>query len=424
MKEKNEHEKEIEVIFVSLDDSKEAYDEYVKDMPWLCVPFQIWEESTRGDAVKDNEAADATKKSAIFKDIYKVDSIPHLSILDGSSGRILKVEATADVIEDPDGLEFPWEQKSFDDLLSDDVMMHSNPSDVENEDAPKTAMSTLGDKYLMMFLSAQWCPPCDDFTYKIANVFDELKKTSLKDKFEMIFCSCDSDEEAFVEYYKKMPPGVLAIPYALRDIPDGLFRVFDSSLIPNLIMMGPKEESKGGARSIINSNVRTIIEEISLLSGGEAKANAITKSFPFQPKAYKDIAVEFEDIDEKKCLVIFNEYGSSEEKAKTLQVLEEVSSKLKETSNDEIHLYYAITSDNGVVSDLKASINCENHKESPLMVMLDFQDEGAYYVANEIEINVENTLEFIKNPGEREEITQDFGGEVDLEGYDDEEDED
>ncbi len=67
-----------------------------------------------------------------------------------------------------------------------------------------------------IYFSAHWCPPCRGFTPKLAKFYEDFKKTSNGDKFEVIFASSDSDQAAFDEYYGEMP--WLALPYDERKI--------------------------------------------------------------------------------------------------------------------------------------------------------------------------------------------------------------
>ncbi|XP_063973359.1 nucleoredoxin-like isoform X2 [Diachasmimorpha longicaudata] len=78
-----------EVIFVSSDRSEESYNVHTESMPWLRIPFN--QEERR-------------KKLAIALD---VQAIPTLVILD-SRDNIITLEGRAELLEDPEGLNFPW----------------------------------------------------------------------------------------------------------------------------------------------------------------------------------------------------------------------------------------------------------------------------------------------------------------------------
>ncbi|XP_053987533.1 nucleoredoxin-like isoform X1 [Hylaeus volcanicus] len=80
---------DFEVIFVSSDRSEESYNVYIESMPWLRIPFS--QEERR-------------RKLARALD---VQAIPTLVILDPRDN-IITLDGRAELIEDPEGLNFPW----------------------------------------------------------------------------------------------------------------------------------------------------------------------------------------------------------------------------------------------------------------------------------------------------------------------------
>nr|XP_034182057.1 nucleoredoxin-like isoform X2 [Osmia lignaria] len=80
---------DFEVIFVSSDRSEESYNVYIESMPWLRIPFS--QEERR-------------KKLARALD---VQAIPTLVVLDPRDN-IITLDGRAELLEDPEGLNFPW----------------------------------------------------------------------------------------------------------------------------------------------------------------------------------------------------------------------------------------------------------------------------------------------------------------------------
>jgi thiol-disulfide isomerase/thioredoxin len=58
-------------------------------------------------------------------------------------------------------------------------------------------------KSIGLYLSAHWCPPCRHFTPKLAEIYQEAKIDPKH--FQIIFISCDRDEQSFNEYRSEMP---------------------------------------------------------------------------------------------------------------------------------------------------------------------------------------------------------------------------
>ena len=57
---------------------------------------------------------------------------------------------------------------------------------------------SLNGKYVLIYFSAHWCPPCRGFTPVLA----EFHKAAAASKnFEVVFVSSDRDQKSFDEYY-------------------------------------------------------------------------------------------------------------------------------------------------------------------------------------------------------------------------------
>ncbi|KAH0944448.1 hypothetical protein HN011_007617 [Eciton burchellii] len=80
---------DFEIIFISSDRSEDSYNAYTETMPWLRIPFS--QEERR-------------RKLARALD---VQAIPTLIILDPRDN-IITLDGRAELIEDPEGLNFPW----------------------------------------------------------------------------------------------------------------------------------------------------------------------------------------------------------------------------------------------------------------------------------------------------------------------------
>lgn len=83
---------DFEVIFVSSDRSEDSYNTYTETMPWLRIPF--------------NQEERRRKLARAFD----VQAIPTLVILDPRDN-IITLDGRAELIEDPEGLNFPWSSR-------------------------------------------------------------------------------------------------------------------------------------------------------------------------------------------------------------------------------------------------------------------------------------------------------------------------
>merc|ERR1719223_193776 len=146
-------------------------------MPWLALPYK--ERKTKGKLSKK----------------FNVGGIPTFVLLDAEGNLLTKDGRTA--ISSPEN--YPWPVQSISDMLGTTFLSKSG----------EVGKEAIEGKYLGLYFSASWCPPCRAFTPHLAQMVETLRKT--RDDFEFIFLSGDNDEPAFTEYYKKMP--FLALPY-------------------------------------------------------------------------------------------------------------------------------------------------------------------------------------------------------------------
>jgi nucleoredoxin len=70
-------------------------------------------------------------------------------------------------------------------------------------------------KYIGLYFSAHWCPPCRAFTPKLVKFYEQFKSNhpSAHD-FELVFISSDRSSAEAAKYYSGMP--WLMLPYSDR----------------------------------------------------------------------------------------------------------------------------------------------------------------------------------------------------------------
>eukprot|EP00558_Chaetoceros_sp_UNC1202_P009791 CAMPEP_0197233230 /NCGR_PEP_ID=MMETSP1429-20130617/1357_1 /TAXON_ID=49237 /ORGANISM="Chaetoceros sp., Strain UNC1202" /LENGTH=418 /DNA_ID=CAMNT_0042691445 /DNA_START=41 /DNA_END=1297 /DNA_ORIENTATION=+ len=354
-------EKNFEIIFCSFDKDEKEYKEYTADMPWLCMPFNA-------------------KETKVLAGKYNADGIPHLVIADGE-GKVITEHGYTEVMEDNEGTNFPWKYKSFKEVWPEQILVSKGDTDTF------LASSEISDKYLMLYFSAHWCPPCRAFTPKLSEAYTKLK--AIRNDFELVFVSSDKTDEDFNEYFNTM--SFCALPHEHREAKAALSRKFGVQGIPMLTMLGPVGDD--GERPLINANVRSFIES------GEFD------EFPFDKKNFGDVD-RADEINEVKCLIVLGENCDDDEGDEIKAVVKDVAAKLaekkKEDGGDDFNVHWALNP-KGMAPRIRrlAGLPPVEKLEDPVMIILDLPDQGGYYKSDVTDITSKTLMEFIENPGAR-----------------------
>ncbi|XP_039299128.1 nucleoredoxin isoform X2 [Nilaparvata lugens] len=164
-----------------------------------------------------------------------------LVLIDGSTGKELTRSAKERVLEDAEGLRFPWPTcapapaaQKISHLLScicDRGLLRggSDSTSLDHE----TCEDALQDCVIGVYFSAHWCPPCRAFTPQLIDTYNELKERGKK--FQVLFVSSDRSVESFKSYLSIMP--WLALPYDESELRQDLAKLFDIHGIPTLVIL-------------------------------------------------------------------------------------------------------------------------------------------------------------------------------------------
>lgn len=69
----------------------------------------------------------------------------------------------------------------------------------------------LHNNVVALYFSANWCPPCKDFTPVLKEFYEELQANELP--FEVVFISSDKTEQDLDRYMKDYHGDWLAVPF-------------------------------------------------------------------------------------------------------------------------------------------------------------------------------------------------------------------
>ncbi|KAJ4961250.1 hypothetical protein NE237_021160 [Protea cynaroides] len=251
-----------EVVLVSLDDDEEKYKEAFQKMPWLSLPFN-------------------DKGCNKLVRYFELRTLPMLVII-GPDGKTLDPNV-AEVVENHGVQAYPFTPERLEELAGiekakleaqtlESVLVLGELDFVISKEGTQIPVSQLVGKNILLYFSAEWCPPCRAFMPKLIKAYHEIKAKD--DAFEVIFISSDNDQASFDEFFSKMP--WLALPFG-DERKKYLSRIFKISGIPTAIALGPTGKT-------ISKNAR----ELLMVHGADA--------YPFTEERLKEIEAKIEEI--------------------------------------------------------------------------------------------------------------------------------
>lgn len=129
-----------------------------------------------------------------------------------------------------------------------------------------TADALANAEVVGLYFSAHWCPPCRNYTPKLADTYKELRNNNLP--FEIVFVSSDKDDASFSEYYSTHP--WKALPFAERGLKETLSKLYKVRGIPTLVLLD------GKTGELITTKGRDVV-------------TVKPKAFPWKPPTLKEM---------------------------------------------------------------------------------------------------------------------------------------
>lgn len=346
-----------EIVFASSDRDQASFDEYFAEMPFAAVPFS-------------NEYIKQKLSSA-----FRVPGIPMLVVLD-SGGKLMSKKGRELVSNDPEGSRFPWKPLSMEDELGN-AFMRKGGKEVNK--------SQFAGKYIGLYFSAHWCPPCKQFTPKLVSFYNRRKEMG-HDDFEIIFVSSDKDKTQFEDYFGEMP--WLSLPFG-DPRKDGLSNRFEIEGIPSLVILDPD-------LNIVTSSARNAVMQ-----------DPQGTKFPFYPEPIESLSNGAEcfgyDINSKAALVILMENADDSDQDDAKDALIPFANKLcKEKANSpegpELLFFYAFEPSNvsSRIRQLCKLPPAEKSGDEVTMLLLNIPDNGGFYISSEKDINSETIQSFLE----------------------------
>lgn len=351
---------DFELVFVSSDKDEAGFNEYYGSMPWTAMPF-----------------SERTKKAELSSR-YGVQGIPTLVVLN-KDGSVITKNARQDMMTDPKGESFPWIPKPIPELIGSNFI-GSGGTPVDR--------SAIEGKFVGLYFSAHWCPPCKMFTPKLVSYYNHRKSVG-KDDLEIIFCSSDKSEAEFNEYFGTMP--WLAMPLNDKRIRE-LSSRFEVKGIPAFVIIEPSGE-------VVTTNGRAAVM-------GDLKSDKVP-GFPYYPEPVEDLSESAEcygfDINSKPAVIVFMENADDDEQGDAKAALagfaeHMTKAKAKTLEGPEMLFFYSFQP-NQIADKIRQLCKMEplGAKSTTQMVLLNIPDNGGYYMASCDEVTPESVGTFLQS---------------------------
>ncbi|KAK4263198.1 hypothetical protein QN277_028647 [Acacia crassicarpa] len=216
---------DFEIVLISVDDDdEESFQEGLKSLPLLALPYN-------------------DKRCEKLAGYFELSTLPTLVII-GPDGKTLHSNV-AEAIEEHGVIAYPFTPEKFAELAEiekakeaaqtlESILVSGDLDFVLGKNGVKIPVSDLVGKTVLLYFSAQWCPPCRMFLPKLIEAYHKIKANG--NTLEVVFISSDKDQASFNDFFAEMP--WLALPFG-DSRKSFLSRKFRVSGIPMLVAIGP-----------------------------------------------------------------------------------------------------------------------------------------------------------------------------------------
>jgi len=343
-KENHPRANDFEIVFASSDKDEGAFSEYFSEMPWAALPYE------------DREVKEQLSKE------FQVRGIPTLVIVD--ENRKLLTKNGRDIVrDDPKGEQFPWTPPSFAELFGEEFVRN---------DGTVVKRSEFANKYVGIYFSAHWCPPCRGFTPDLIATYKKLVADGKP--FELVFASSDKNDAQFKEYFGEMP--WLAIPFDDRKRKEALSTHFEVEGIPTLVILDPEG-------NVVTANGRMAVG-----------ADPDGAEFPWVPKPCNELTgASGSSLNDSAVIIAFTS-GEDSDVAAAKAVLEPIAQAeaeaAKAAGDDQVFFMY--TANDDMIDMVRDFARLKD--TTPQLVLLDIPNQ-AKAVAKDHSITTENVSQFL-----------------------------
>lgn len=328
--------KGLEVVFVSSDRDQAAFDEYFGEQPWLALPYD------------QRDAKNSLSKA------FKVQGIPSLVVVDPATGETITTDGRAAVSKDPTGEKLPWHPPTKAEIAEQTLAaLAGGLVDKQGASHSREDRLTKG-KQIGLYFSAHWCPPCRNFTPKLAEAYSN----GLSDKMEIVFVSSDRDDAAFNEYLGEMP--WVALPFADREAKQNLSELYGVQGIPTLV--------------VLDSEGKLVTDQGTSMLSKDPTGQNLPDGWRPQPLA--DVNDDPSPLNSETCVIAL---GGDQAVQDAMAEVAKEHHQAAGMEVDKMSFRFFTATEGNVESQIRKLTELDGVKE-PTLLVLDIPDDGGFYV--------------------------------------------
>jgi len=159
---------------------------------------------------------------------------------------------------------------SYTDLLGSKLLTKTNGK----QTTKPTAKALEGKELIVLYFSANWCPPCKQFTPLLIDFYETLcaSQDSKKQNLEIVFVSSDQTLEDFNTYYGKMPWTAIPTVTGSAAIKQALATKLSIRSIPTVVVMTGdgkfvSDQGRNDVLQVMNKKYTNNDEKLKALEG-------------------------------------------------------------------------------------------------------------------------------------------------------------
>jgi len=332
--------KSLEIVFVSSDRSEEDFQEYYKLMPWLALPFS------------------ERKKKGKLSNIFDVQGIPRLVLIDPQTGLATNARANQDIIADKTGEKFPWPKPYAGTVL--EFLIDAKVNRKTGNEVAEVELKDIRQKFLVLFFYDGSNSDCKEFLPAMIGWYNKFhsKLQDTEIAFDVLSICAADDEASYDESFKAMP--FAALSFKEQDKQKRLRLVYRIQASPCLIVIDfqtGKEVTRKG---------KEVIEQ----EGNDT-------DFPWpSPGACCDVNVEPECLNSYPCIVLWLEEKSKDEQMKNIQMLTALAKEYMAPNGDRDFGFLYVTNAGTISKRLRSVLNQPDTKNT--YTLIDFPSRVKY----------------------------------------------